>query len=377
MSPTISLAPGSPEELASALAEAAAGKRTITLGGNFSKNRMAGPVPVSAVTLSTSGLARVLGYEPKDLTISVEAGMRWAELTQLLARNRQMVPLDPPFAREATVGGVVAANCSGPRRRLYGTARDLVIGMTFATLEGKLVKSGGMVVKNVAGLDMGKLLIGSFGTLAAIVSLNFKLLPVPEAERLFLLSFDSLDAALAARGRILESVLQPSSLDLLNPAAAGVLGWSGYTLAMQVGGNAAVIGRYERELREMGELRPAGLPSPLDEFTPWYLATHPEAAVARISCALARLGETIRGIEAPVVARAGNGVCYAYFDRAEAAAQLVQRTPNAIIEFAPEALKSKLDLWPNPTPDFELMKRIKLMFDPEQLLNRGRLYRQL
>ena len=86
-----------------------------------------------------------------------------------------MVPLDPPFSAGATVGGVVASNSSGPRRRLYGTARDLVIGMQFATLEGKLVQSGGMVVKNVAGLDMAKLMIGSFGTLAAIAVVNFKL----------------------------------------------------------------------------------------------------------------------------------------------------------------------------------------------------------
>src|SRR5204862_6920686 len=137
--------------------------------------------------------------------------------------------------------GVVSANCSGPRRRLYGTARDLVIGMTFATVEGKLVKSGGMVVKNVAGLDMGKLMIGSFGTLAAIAVVNFKLQPMPQVERLFLLSFDTADAAISARDEILKSVLQPAAIDLLNPPAAQVLGWQGYTLAIQAGGNAAVI----------------------------------------------------------------------------------------------------------------------------------------
>src|SRR5207253_6569691 len=121
------------------------------------------------------------------------------------------------FAEQATVGGVVAANSSGPRRRLYGTARDLVIGMTFATLEGKLVQSGGMVVKNVAGLDMGKLMIGSFGTLAAIAVANFKLLPMPEAERTFLLGFADLASAINVRDRILTSVLQPAAIDLLNP----------------------------------------------------------------------------------------------------------------------------------------------------------------
>src|SRR5207253_4650689 len=92
------------------------------------------------------------------------------------------------FAEQATVGGVVAANSSGPRRRLYGTARDMVIGMTFATLEGKLVQTGGMVVKNVAGLDMGKLMIGSFGTLAAIAVVNFKVHPIP-VTRTFLWNF--------------------------------------------------------------------------------------------------------------------------------------------------------------------------------------------
>ena len=137
------------------LASAAAKKQTITLGGAFSKRLMGGPVEPSDVTLSTAAMGRVLQYEPRDLTISVEAGMRYADLSSVLAQNRQMIPLDPPFANNATIGGIVAANSSGPRRRLYGTARDLVIGMKFATLEGKLIQSGGMVVKNVAGLDMG------------------------------------------------------------------------------------------------------------------------------------------------------------------------------------------------------------------------------
>ena len=128
---------------------------------------------------------RILQYEPRDLTISVEAGLPWADLTSYAGGERQMIPLDPPFADRATVGGVVAANTSGPRRRLYGTVRDVVIGMKFATLEGKLVQSGGMVVKNVAGLDMAKLMIGSFGTLAAIAVVNFKLAPAPPATRTF------------------------------------------------------------------------------------------------------------------------------------------------------------------------------------------------
>src|SRR2546428_569155 len=151
--------PESPEELASALSAAAAEKHTITLGGRCSKNTMAGPVARSDVTIATTSLAGVLSYEPNGLTMSVEAGVRWAEMSRLLAENRQMVPLDPPFAGAATVGGVVSANCSGPRRRLYGTARGLGIGKNLAPGEGKLVETGGMVVKNVAGADLGKALV--------------------------------------------------------------------------------------------------------------------------------------------------------------------------------------------------------------------------
>ena len=340
---------------------------------------MGGVIAPSDVTISTAGLNQILEYEPRDLTISVGAGITYCELSRVLAEHQQMIPLDPPFSERATIGGIVAANTSGPRRRLYGSARDMVIGMTFATLEGKLIRTGGMVVKNVAGLDMGKLMIGSFGTLAALASVNFKVLPMPQVERLFLLSFYTIEEAIKARDRILKSVLQPSSIDLLNPAAAGILGWQQCTLAVQVGGNAAVIDRYQKELRDMGDLR-AGDPSAarsIREFTPWFFAMYPEATVVRIAFTLSQLGEVIESINAPVVARAGSGVCYAYFDKAEAAAELVARSRNAIIEFAPEARKSEIDLWPAPGPDFEIMKRIKHMFDPDRLLNRGRLYNRL
>ncbi len=189
--------PESVEELAQTIRRAALLARTICLEGNGSKSLMAGPVEPADEYVSVARLNRVLQYEPQDLTISVEAGMLWRELTRLLAENRQMIPLDPPFAdhrhRRRRDRQPIS---SGPRRRLYGTARDMVIGMTFATLEGKLVRSGGMVVKNVAGLDMGKLMIGSFGTLAAIAVVNFKLTPVPDVERSFLLPFDSVAAAI-------------------------------------------------------------------------------------------------------------------------------------------------------------------------------------
>ena len=118
------------------------------------------------------------------------------------------------------MGGIVAANTSGPRRRLYGSARDMVIGMTFATLEGKLIRTGGMVVKNVAGLDMGKLMIGSFGTLAAIATLNFRLHPKPAGTRTFVQNFEQSPEVIAARDEVLKSRLQPAAIDIVKSAEA-------------------------------------------------------------------------------------------------------------------------------------------------------------
>src|ERR1700684_3345950 len=247
------LRPENPEQLADLLREAASAHRTIRLGGNFSKDRLGGPPAAAEVTISTSAMNRLLQYEPRDLTISVEAGMPFAELVRILAEQNQMLPLDPPWLRESTVGGVLAANLSGPRRRLYGTARDMVIGMTFATLEGKLINSGGMVVKNVAGLDMAKLMIGSFGTLAAIATVNFKLTPAPEVERSFLLPFETLADAIAARNHILNRALQPAALDLLHPAAGASVGLKNFTLALMFAGNEAVIARSNREAGQLGQ----------------------------------------------------------------------------------------------------------------------------
>ncbi len=240
--------PASANELAEALREAASGSRTLTVAGNDSKRLMSGPVPSSDLVISTSRLRRILHYEPNDLTISVEAGMPFPELQALLARRRQMIALDPPFSPQATIGGIIASNSSGPMRRAFGTARDLVIGMSFATLDGKIIQTGGMVVKNVAGLDMAKLMIGSFGTLAVITSINFRVHSLPAETRTFLFAFPNLDDALEKRDSILRSVLQPVAMDLVSPAAAARVGNRGYLFAIRATGSRAVLDRYARDL---------------------------------------------------------------------------------------------------------------------------------
>jgi glycolate oxidase FAD binding subunit len=340
-------------------------------------------------------LTRVVEYEPRDLTVSVEAGHGFQALADLLGENRQMLPLDPPLAEAATVGGVVAANCSGPRRRLYGSARDMVIGMSFVTLEGNQVRSGGMVVKNVAGLDMAKLLIGSFGTLAAIATVNFKVCPRPPAERTFLLSFDSAGLALRARDAVLRSALGPAAIDLANPAAAERLGSAlpaGYVLLIEAGGIEAVMARYERDLKGIareagaleftvcGEEQARRLWRGVCDFSALRPEEPPGAAVVRISTTLSGLGGCFSFAGSlPALARAGSGVCYVYcalFDPG-----IVARARSAglyaVVESCSLADKGRLDLWAEPEAELESMKRVKRALDPDNLLNHGRLYNRL
>lgn len=375
------ISPGSAKELAEVLASCAASGSTIQTGGAFSKNRLGAPIIPAHTVVSTARLDKVLQYEPKDLTISVEAGMHWSAFTSLLASNGQMVPLDPPFAGQATVGGVVVSNISGPRRRWFGSARDLVIGMRYATLEGKLVDSGGMVVKNVAGLDTGKLMIGSYGTLGCLYSVNFKLSPVPPGTRTFLFSAPAARAILDKRTSILEGTLQPWAIDLLNPQAAALVGREGWTLAIQAGGSAKVVERYASELAGSHQLDGGAEErfwTSVREFTPGFLAAKPDGCVVRVSTTLSALGPLVEHAPVPVVARAGNGVCYACFGDADGARSwlrsIASQNAAGVIEFHGPDNVSPDDLWPAPGPGLDVMKRIKNMLDPQHLLNRGRLH---
>ena len=378
-------APDSTEELAYLLAESGRNKQTICVIGNDSKHAMAGPCsPVDGI-LSTSRLKRVLQYEPNDLTISVEAGMRWAELQELLAHNRQMVALDPPFWQEATVGGVVASNSSGPMRRNFGTARDLIIGMKFAMLDGKLIGCGGMVVKNVAGLDIGKLMIGSFGTLAVITSVNFRLHAIPEEFNTFLFSFFDLEAALAKRDALTQSVLRPIAVDLLSPPASAQLGKREYVLAVRAGGSPAVLKRYAQELS--GSERLTGAEdeawwASVREFPADFLRRQQEGVVLRVSTKLNQMAALLRQAPGTCVVRAASGVSYLYLSSWQAVPALWQLAERkgwtAVVEFAPDEARESNELWLAPQAALDetsaMLKKVKKLFDEGNLLNRGRMY---
>jgi glycolate oxidase FAD binding subunit len=237
--------------------------------------------------------------------------------------------------------------------------------MTFATLEGKLVQTGGMVVKNVAGLDMGKLMIGSFGSLAVIAVANFRVHPMPAHTRTFVWTFGKAGEAIAVRDSILKSLLQPSAIDLIKANGE-------YRLMVQAGGNAAVLDRYSREFDGArtveGDLE-ANLWTHIRELTPRFLEAHENGVVVRIACKLTEMGAVLEALPEPAVARAGSGVVYGHFEDGGK-----RRGPVGVVDFASQNFRETQELWPNPGDALETMKKIKAMLDPHGLLNRGRLY---
>lgn len=383
------LAPESAEELADALRELGERQVALETGGAFSKRAAGGPVAASDCRLTTARLSRLLAYEPADLTISVGAGMPLRELSRVLAESNQFLPLDAPFSDCATVGGAVATNSSGYRRRRYGTARDMVIGMQFATMDGKLVRSGGMVVKNVTGLDMGKLMIGSFGTLAVLESVNFKVFPAPEATASFQFRSPSVATLLEFRRDLLRSVLQPTAMDWADPAAAAAAGLErSHALLVETSGTEAVTVRFEQAYADLASRRGVQV-EPMSqeaweavrETGPAWLQAHPQGAVVKVSTVHARLGEVIEAAGdcgCGALLRAGSAVGIALAPDGEAARRMLEalrgKGMRAVLEAASDEVKAAVTQWDVAGPELDVMRKIKADFDPGGLLNRGRLY---
>jgi glycolate oxidase FAD binding subunit len=229
--PRIVVEPDSPEALAALLSWASKERLSTVIRGNGTKSGWGRRPTAVDLIVSTRRLNRVLSHQHGDLTATFEAGATLRTAGGELSRHGQWLPLSTSFA-DATVGGTIAANDSGPLRQRHGTPRDLLIGVHLALADGNLVKAGGNVVKNVAGYDLGKLMSGSFGSLAAIVSATFKLAPLPAATSTVVAAFRDRDAFVLAAAAIGSSQLEPAAFDLhvlvgsgaqaLRPANAGL-----------------------------------------------------------------------------------------------------------------------------------------------------------
>jgi len=365
--------PGSAEEVGKVLADANRDGRRV--GPDF--------------RISLERLNHILEYNAADLTISVEAGVTLGDLDAALRAERQWLPLS---AHRLTVSEALLGNCSGPFRLFYGTARDMVIGVRFATVEGKLVKSGGKVVKNVAGYDMAKLLIGSCGTLGVLVQANFRTYPLPAARETLAMGFSRPEAALAACAAIQRSVLTPLALDLLDSSAARFvspqeLPPGAWILAIAYGGVDRVIVRYRDELggigKQAGRTSSATL-SGLDEDRLWTAITDmplemekraPDAVRLKVTSTLTQIGPAIAALPADaVLSRAGTGVTYFYVEAADEAAWvnrartvLASLGARAVAEYA----SGPVDRWGPAGDDLPMMRELKRVFDPNRILHPG------
>lgn len=214
--------PRNTEEVAAVLRYADANGLGVQVVGAGTKRGWAGAVR-GEVTLEMRGLAGVCEHSWQDLTATLRAGTTWAEMQRVLAEHRQMVALDPLWADRATVGGVIATNDSGALRLRYGSLRDLVIGMTIVLADGTIARSGGKVVKNVAGYDLHKLMIGAFGTLAVVTEVTFRLHGIPRSTRVW--SFEAAHAGACGEVlmKVLDSQLSVQAMQLRASAAGFAL----------------------------------------------------------------------------------------------------------------------------------------------------------
>lgn len=375
--PQRTITPETEQEVAEALAEArSAGQAVIPMGGGTMLQ--VGNLPQRYdLALSTAKLTGIVEYTPADLTVVVRAGTALAALDGELSEHGQFLPLGVPLPSKATLGGALAANASGPWRTAYGSARDMVIGMRMALPSGTVAKSGGRVVKNVAGYDLAKLFIGSFGTLGVITEVALKIYPRPSVVHTLISEIPDLASALRTAGSIRD--LGPGILDL-QVASAGLgaqLGLDGPALLVTVGGGEAATGELVSQVEDLAGARSldgeagARLKDALRDF--------PATATAKLSVLPARLGELADpGSRHTSLLYPAVGVAYLRapdLTVAEGQAlreQITARGGSLVLLDTPAAWKGEVDAWGTPGPELALMKKVKDVFDPERVMSPGR-----
>jgi glycolate oxidase FAD binding subunit len=338
-------APGSTAEAARLLKSA---DGPVEIRGAGTKRDWGGALVPGAQVLTTTALTGIVEHAAGDLIVVVRAGTPMAVLQQQLAAQGQQLALDQPFPA-ATVGGTVAMNISGPRRMLYGSARDLVIGTTIVRAGGTVAHSGGKVVKNVAGYDLGKLFTGSYGTLGLITELAFRLHPLPAAAAYVTARVADLAAALAAvRGaQVVPSAVE---IDVASAEIAVLVEGTARGVAARAGTLARLLGGEQRRPSWWGEL-------------PW----GPGEAGVKVTAALSKVPALARW---PVRGSAGTGVLYLGLAPQTAAEELAELRAvakdaggHAVVLSAPAELRDRLDVW-GPVDGLALMGRLKQQFDP-------------
>ncbi|HEX6289084.1 MAG TPA: FAD-binding oxidoreductase [Herpetosiphonaceae bacterium] len=377
--------PGDAAEVAAVLRLARDAGLSVAPRGGGSKLGWGNPPRRVDLILSTRRLDRVVEHAWADMTATVQAGCTVAQLQRVLAEHGQRLALDPLWPATATIGGILATNDSGALRARFGTLRDLVLGVTIALPDGTLARSGGKVVKNVAGYDLPKLMTGALGTLGVITEATFRLYPLPSHVSCVRLSASEVSALHPVLLRVLDSTLAPSGVQLHARQGAAP------ALDLRFEGIAAAL---DAQLEQLARLAPGIASQPLaPEAWPTAEPLWDDADLALICKAsvlpaqLDALVQTIRRVSAPLrlswelLAQAA-GVGWlrlaATNEQALLAALSILRAEVGRLHgslaalHAPSAVKARLDVWGADESALPLMRRVKEQFDPQRVLNPGR-----
>ncbi len=406
--PTAIVQPATAEEAAAFLKYADSRGLKVSIRGGGVHSGIGNPIERLDMVLSTARLAAITEYSPADLMVGVQGGVKLAYLQAELAKNSQFLPIETTGIEQgATIGGVIAANNSGPFRLAYGPARDWLIGVKFALADGTQAKGGGRVVKNVAGFDMMKLFIGTLGTLGLIYEMNFKLLPLPPVSSTLLIGFDDYQAACGLALKSIETGTFPSALTVLDRGASRSLGLPEQqaTLLIEVRNTVQALDRQVRDLTRL--CQEAGVSGPQvqseaqaqrdlwqqvtnfpyraqpDRNLILKISTLPDQSAALLSQAQA-VAERL-GLEAQLLSHAGHGISWltAGYEDEDKAFELIKDLTGYVergggsvaAERLPLSLKQRLgDVWGTALSEGELklMRGIKEKLDPNRTLNPGR-----
>jgi glycolate dehydrogenase FAD-binding subunit len=391
-------APVSTDE-ASALLRAAAGLGlTVVARGSGRRQHWGNPPAGCDLIVETLHLDKVIEHVAGDQVLRVQAGVLLDDLTKVVASAGQRLSLDP--AGGGSVGGVVATNAAGPLRYRYGAPRDLLIGITVVRADGTVARSGGKVVKNVAGYDIGKLFAGSYGTLCLITEATFRLHPLPERSTWLTLDTADPEAAAATVRTMADSPLVPTAIELGWPGADQPL-----TVSVLLEGDESSVAVRTDRMRVLLDRELAGAEPTVGPFR---LARPPAdgrelandgRTAIRVAFWVGQLMNVLKAIRTAAVANeldpaiegsAGAGVLNVEIRAAQAAdavarfvtelraglaglgaGSVVPSTANAVVLYAPPDVRGAVDVW-GPVPSLRLMQAVKDQFDPQRRMAPGR-----
>jgi glycolate oxidase FAD binding subunit len=385
--PDFVVGPGSVEEISDVMKLAASEDLAVAPRGSGTKMHIGDPPRRLDLIVSTARMNEVLEHTPGDQIVRLEAGVKLEDLQEHISGSNQMLAIDPPESG-STIGGIVAANSSGPRRYRYGTIRDLIIGITVVLHDGTVAKAGGKVVKNVAGYDLSKLFTGSLGTLGIIATANFRLHPRPEASRTVAVEVAGPQQAQAAAQAIVHSQVEATAVELHYHESEKLLA---VLLESIHGGIDAKAETASFLLKQFGEVRTLSDEEAdhLGPLTPPEFADEVVLKIGAPPVDLDAVLETVlgaaerKGLAHPrITGHAGTGVTLVGFsgENEDGAAGLVEemreiwvrRGGNVTLQRAPSTLKQRVSTWDNGGDYLGLVRRVKEKFDPRGGMNPGR-----